>query len=129
MFPTLIRRLAEGPLPSQESNATAPPSGTIYEGRFKPKKVWPPDFSKLSEKEQFRFERRFKRRIKLATERPRWNKFIRLAQLVSVTSVLVYSVLFMDWKTEKQPFQGVRDKFWGTFDAFSPSQRDQRRDP
>ncbi|RWA08295.1 hypothetical protein EKO27_g6813 [Xylaria grammica] len=36
---------------------------------YKPKKVWPPDFSKLSEKEQFRFERRYKRRVKLAAAR------------------------------------------------------------
>ncbi|KAI0142529.1 hypothetical protein F4776DRAFT_661598 [Hypoxylon sp. NC0597] len=99
----------------------------VYNSRYKPKKVWPPDFSKLSEKEQFRFERRYKRRVKLATSRPRWDKFIRLAQLFSVTSVLVYSVLFMDWNTDKQPFQGVRDKFWGTLGAFSPEQRYERR--
>lgn len=56
-----------------------------YDGRSKLKKVWPPDFSKLSEKEKFRFERRYKRRVKLASARPRWDKFMRLVQLVSVT--------------------------------------------
>jgi hypothetical protein len=111
-----------------------PPTTNIYlNSRYKPKKVWPPNFSKLSEKEQFRFERRYKRRVKLATARPRWDKYVKLAQLGSVTCkspifvkvvgqrasvadslgsltvVLVYSVLFMDWNTDTQPFEGVCD--------------------
>ncbi|OTB04879.1 hypothetical protein M426DRAFT_320460, partial [Hypoxylon sp. CI-4A] len=118
--------MAESPLPPKLRNANMKPLTGIYNSRYKPKKIWPPDFSKLSEKEQFRFERRYKRRVKLATARPRWDKAVRLAQLSSVTFVLVYSVLFMDWNTEKQPFQGVRDKFWGVFGAFSPEKRDER---
>ncbi|KAI4862481.1 hypothetical protein F4820DRAFT_430520 [Hypoxylon rubiginosum] len=129
MFPTLIRRSAERQIPTIFRNVTAKPSPRAYIGPYKPKKVWPPDFSKLSEKEQFRFERRYKRRLLLATARPRWDKLIRMAQLFSVTSVLIYSVLFMDWQSEKQPFQGVRDKFWGAVGAFSPQQRRERRNP
>ncbi|OTA65371.1 hypothetical protein K449DRAFT_431971 [Hypoxylon sp. EC38] len=129
MFPTLMRRMAEVPIAPKLRNATMTPLTGVYNSRYKPKKVWPPDFSKLSEKEQFRFERRYKRRVKLATSRPRWDKFIRLAQLFSVTSVLVYSVLFMDWNTDRQPFQGVRDKFWGALSVFSPEQRHERRNP
>ncbi|KAI1417925.1 hypothetical protein F5Y13DRAFT_33274 [Hypoxylon sp. FL1857] len=129
MFPTLIRRMAAMPIAPKLRNATMKPLTGVYNSRYKPKKVWPPDFSKLSEKEQFRFERRYKRRVKLATARPRWDKFVRLAQLFSVTFVLVYSVLFMDWNTEKQPFQEVRDKFWGVLGAFSPEQRHARRNP
>lgn len=107
MFPTLIRRMAGRPNPSIFRNATVTPTPESYISPYKPKKVWPPDFSRLSEKEQFRFERRYKRRLLLATARPRWDKYVRLAQLFSVTSVFIYSVLFMDWQTEKQPFQGV----------------------
>ncbi|KAH9995150.1 hypothetical protein F4779DRAFT_199920 [Xylariaceae sp. FL0662B] len=130
MYPTLIRRLAESSLPSKLRNATSPPSTGVYSSRFKPKKVWPPDFSKLSEKEQFRFERRYKRRIKLATARPRWDKFVRLAQFVSVTSILVYTVLFMDWNTEKTPFQGIREKFWDAVHTLASSgQRHERPSP
>ncbi|KAI8630783.1 hypothetical protein F5Y19DRAFT_33684 [Xylariaceae sp. FL1651] len=132
MFPTLIRRLAASQLPIAPKlrNTTRPPLTGIYaNSRYKPKKVWPPDFSSLSEKEQFRFERRYKRRVKLATARPRWDKLVRLAQLGSVTFVLIYSILFMDWNTEKQPFEGVRSKFWGAIGAFSSEQRNERRRP
>ncbi|KAI1780327.1 hypothetical protein F4818DRAFT_435535 [Hypoxylon cercidicola] len=129
MFPTLIRRLADKPIPTIFRNATVTPSPGASISPYKPKKVWPPDFSKLSEKEQFRFERRYKRRLFLATARPRWDRYVRLAQLFSVTSVFIYAVLFMDWQSQKQPFQGVRDKFWGAVGAFSPQQRHERRNP
>ncbi|KAK8086703.1 hypothetical protein PG994_001677 [Apiospora phragmitis] len=126
MFTTLARRAVESPIPLRIRNAARASAPGIY-GRFKPKKVWPPDFSKLSEKEQFRFERKYKRRVKLATMRPRWDKYVKLAQLFSVTGVLVYSLLFMEGNTEEQPFQGIRSRFWGALDAFSPNKRNERR--
>lgn len=90
MFPTLMRRLADKPATSTTTARNTQILGVRYPGsspgrQFKPKKVWPPDFSQLSEKEQFRFERRYKRRVKLATARPRWDNFMRLAQLTSIT--------------------------------------------
>ncbi|KAH8677847.1 hypothetical protein BX600DRAFT_138788 [Xylariales sp. PMI_506] len=128
MLGTLIRRTAQSStLPPRLRNATKPPLTGVYNGRFKPKKVWPPDFSQLSAKEQFRFEKKYKRRVKLATARPRWDRFTRMAQLVSVTGVVIYSVLFMDWNTEHQPFQGLRDRFWGIMGAFTPAKRHERR--
>lgn len=84
MFSTLARRAVQSPLPPRFRNPNAANLPGIY-SRYKPKKVWPPDFSKLSAKEQFRFERRYKRRVKLATARPTWDKYVRLAQLCSVT--------------------------------------------
>lgn len=87
MFATFARRAVESPIPLRIRNAARASAPGIY-GRFKPKKVWPPDFSKLSEKEQFRFERKYKRRVKLATMRPRWDKYVKLAQLFSVTGML-----------------------------------------
>ncbi|KAI0972819.1 hypothetical protein F4678DRAFT_459676 [Xylaria arbuscula] len=133
MLPTLVRRMATGPpIAPKLRNATptlTPTTAPYANNRYKPKKVWPPDFSKLSRKEQFRFERRYKRRVKLATARPRWDKFVRLAQLGSVTFVLVYTVLFMDWNTEKQPFEGVRSRFWGAIGALSSENRHARQIP
>ncbi|KAI0192210.1 hypothetical protein EV127DRAFT_426327 [Xylaria flabelliformis] len=130
MFPTLIRLATGPPVAPKLRNATrAVPLGIYANSRYKPKKVWPPDFSKLSGKEQFRFEKRYKRRVRLATARPRWDKFVRLAQLGSVTFVLVYTVLFMDWNTEKQPFEGIRSRFWGAMGTFSPERRYQRQQP
>lgn len=53
--------------------------------KYKNKKVWPPDFTRLSPQEQLRFEKRYKRRVALASARPRWVKFVKLVQLFSVT--------------------------------------------
>jgi hypothetical protein len=167
MFASLVRRSATNTSPINLRNSSRISLAGTYTSRYKPKKIWPPDFSKLSQKEQFRFEKKYKRRVKLATARPRWDKYVKMAQLVTVTGecvmssilflfcpglnsvelgVLVYSVLFMDWNTEHQPFQGVssaipvhtpstcsdwspklRDRFWGAMESFSPSKRHERR--
>lgn len=47
---------------------------------YKAQKPWPPDFSKLDPKYQFRLERRYRRRTKLKWTRPRWVKGVKLAQ-------------------------------------------------
>ncbi|KAL1882340.1 hypothetical protein VTK73DRAFT_1899 [Phialemonium thermophilum] len=116
MLGTLVRRSAERATRRLE----------IPYNPYKTKKVWPPDFSKLSPQEQLRFEKRFKRRVQLATARPRWNKMIKLIQLFSTTSIVVYCVLFMDWKTDHQPFQEIRDKFWSLFGNESDEDRRYR---
>ncbi|ORY56957.1 uncharacterized protein BCR38DRAFT_450437 [Pseudomassariella vexata] len=123
MFPTLMRTAGASPIPPQLRK----PMTGVYNSRFKPKKIWPPDFSKLTQKEQFRFERKYKRRVKLATARPRWDKYVKMAQLFSITSVVIYTILFMDWNTDPQPFQAVRSRFWSAVEAFSPTKRYERR--
>lgn len=75
MLPTLIRRAVQGPRSQLDLPNVA----------FKLKKVWPPDFTKLTPQEQLRLEKKYKRRAQLATARPTWNKTIRLAQLFTVT--------------------------------------------
>jgi hypothetical protein len=76
MLPTLLRRAAaQGPRSQLDLPNVA----------FKLKKVWPPDFNKLSPQEQLRLEKKYKRRAQLATARPTWNKTIRLAQLFTIT--------------------------------------------
>lgn len=87
MFATLLRRSAtESSASRLRLNATEMPSIAIYNNsRYKPRKIWPPDFSKLSQREQFRYEKKYKRRVKLATARPRWNKYVKIAQLFSVS--------------------------------------------
>ncbi|KAK7748146.1 hypothetical protein SLS53_001400 [Cytospora paraplurivora] len=79
MLPTLIRRAAQEAKPSNEAWLRR-----IRE-LYPPKKVWPPDFKKLSIQEQLKYEKKYKRRLALATARPRWTKFIKLVQLFSVT--------------------------------------------
>ncbi|KAI3394721.1 hypothetical protein diail_2307 [Diaporthe ilicicola] len=83
MFATIARRAAQGAKPS---------SNTEYIRKIRelypPRKVWPPDFKRLSPQEQLKFEKKFKRRLALASERPRWEKFIKLMQLFTVTCML-----------------------------------------
>ncbi|KAF1991687.1 hypothetical protein K402DRAFT_131455 [Aulographum hederae CBS 113979] len=83
---------------------------------FQAKRTWPPDFSKLSHKQQFRLERRYKRRCKLKWARPGWTKATKLAQYGCALFVLGYGVLYMDWDKafethrheEELPFHGIR---------------------
>ncbi|KAI9847382.1 MAG: hypothetical protein M1837_002570 [Sclerophora amabilis] len=75
---------------------------------YKAKKLWPPDFTKLTPKHQFRLERRYKRRAKLKWARPKWTKAMKLAQWGCMASVLVYGVLFMDGGSRGTPFDGFR---------------------
>lgn len=79
MFPTPIR-LAE------------PESYKPYLNAYKAKKTWPPDFSQLSQKHQFRLERRYRRRTKLAWARPRWNKMVKLATWGSISGRLDFMI-------------------------------------
>ena len=48
---------------------------------YKAQKQWPPDFTKIQPKHQFRLERRYRRRAKLKYARPQWMKITKLAQL------------------------------------------------
>lgn len=122
MLQTLVRRLA----------SAGRPALTIQNNPYKAKKVWPPDFSKLSPQEQLRIEKRYKRRLILATRRPRWDRFLRMVQFFSISGrwylvrlcrsclavglqltlregVIVYMVLFIDSdKPEgEEPFANV----------------------
>lgn len=78
MLPTLARRAAH--------KVARPQLEYIQRIRelYPPKKVWPPDFSRLSPQEQLRYEKKYKRRMALATTRPKWDKAVKLLQLFSV---------------------------------------------
>ncbi|KAF2862507.1 hypothetical protein K470DRAFT_275234 [Piedraia hortae CBS 480.64] len=82
----------------------------VFSNPYNCKRSWPPDFEKLSQKHQFRLERRYRRRTKLKWARPTWVKALKLTQWGSVLFVLVYGVLYMDMDTkgEPTPFDGIR---------------------
>ncbi|KAI1633831.1 hypothetical protein F4809DRAFT_566125 [Biscogniauxia mediterranea] len=82
---------------------------------YPPRKVWPPDMARLPPRDQFRLERKYKRRLRLATARPRWDRAVRLAQLVGVSAVGVYCFFFMKWENEVKPVQGAKNSPWGVF--------------
>jgi hypothetical protein len=92
--------------------------------RFRVKKEWPPTLRALTEKQQFRFERKFKRRLVLKSTRPTWNKWTKIVQWSMISFVLVYGVLFHDFAKDtmnprpgEQPFSGIRAKMWGLWDS------------
>ncbi|KAF1350214.1 hypothetical protein BDV97DRAFT_398987 [Delphinella strobiligena] len=115
MLQTLIRRAAqEGPYKP-------------YLNPYKAKKLWPPDFTQLSQKHQFRLERRYRRRAKLAWARPRWTKIVKLATWGSIAVVVVYGILFMPTSENGSIFDGMRvwyDRLGG--EANESKQRDIR---
>jgi hypothetical protein len=47
---------------------------------YKAQRLWPPDFSKMDPKHQFRLERRYRRRAKMTYLRPGWVRGIKFAQ-------------------------------------------------
>jgi len=67
------------------------------ENRYPSRSTWPPKYDHLSDREQFKLERKFRRRAKLKWARPGWNKFLILAQWASIGTVLAYATLYMDW--------------------------------
>lgn len=87
--------------------AAAEQAYNIANNPFRAKRTWPPDFSKLSQKHQFRLERRYRRRAKLKWARPTWVKTTKLAQWGIILFVVTYGVLFMEVDKGKTPFDGV----------------------
>ena len=71
MLRTLVRR-------SAQPGAKIP--FNIHNNPYKAKRTWPPDFTKLSPKHQFRIERKYRRRTALKWERPKLTKAVKLAQ-------------------------------------------------
>ncbi|KAL1303838.1 hypothetical protein AAFC00_000295 [Neodothiora populina] len=117
-FRTLIRRAAQE---QQQGPYKA------YLNPYKAKRLWPPDFSQLSQKHQFRLERRYRRRAKLKWARPQWTKFVKLVTWASIAVVGVYGVLFMETPGTTSIFDGIRGVYKslgeGLFDN-TPVRRD-----
>jgi hypothetical protein len=65
---------------------------------YKAKKIWPPAFDQLSHKDQFRLERRYRRRSKLKWARPIWNRNLALVQWFSCITVVGYAAFYMPWE-------------------------------
>lgn len=98
---------------------------TAKNNPYKAQREWPPDFKKLNHIQQFRLERRYRRRAKLRYQRPGWIRGVKLATWGSCSCqshfvnelhgetdfshlvVAVYGVLFMDWGPDVEPFEGV----------------------
>ena len=102
LFSNLFRRAPQVP-----ANAIKFPF-TAETNPYHCKRIWPPEFAKLSKKHQFRLERRYRRRTKLKWARPTWMKVTKLGQWGSILFVLVYGVLYLDMGEGDTPFDGIR---------------------
>ena len=98
MLPT--KPLSDSPLPSPTVLANQP---------YRAKHPWPPDLSKLSQKHQFRLEKRYRRRSQLKWARPKFMLATRVLQWVGGIGVLAYGTLFYDWGGEDVAFKGLRE--------------------
>ncbi|KAK3315498.1 hypothetical protein B0H66DRAFT_606381 [Apodospora peruviana] len=108
MFPTFVRRMAQQASKPQVVETISP---------YKLKTRWPPDFKQMSKQDQFRLEKRYKRRLRHISQRPKWDKAVKLTQFFTITFVVLYSVFIMEWKDENayQPFAELRHIVWGWF--------------
>ncbi|KAH7090799.1 hypothetical protein FB567DRAFT_590173 [Paraphoma chrysanthemicola] len=104
--------------------STLPPFD-FARNRFRAQRKWPPNLRELTERQQFRFERKFKRRIRLKALRPKWNKWVKVTQWSIISFIVVYGVLFHDFAKDpmnprpgEQPFKGVREKMWSMLGSF-----------
>jgi hypothetical protein len=104
---------------------TTLPPFDFKRNRFRARKNWPPNLRELTERQQFRFERKFKRRIKLKSARPVWNKWIGIVQWSSISFIVVWGVFFHDFAKDpmnprpgEQPFVALREWMWGKIGNF-----------
>ena len=117
MLQLLARLLGRAP------KSTLPPFNFAL-NRFKAKKHWPPNLRELTEKQQFRFERKFKRRLRLKSIKPQWQKWTKIVQWSLISFVVVHGVLFHDFAKDpmnprpgEQPFKALRAYMWESWDA------------
>ena len=94
---------------------TQPPPFNFARNRYPAKKNWPPNLKQLTDRQQFRFERKFKRRLKMKSLRPTWNKWVTIVQWTLIGGISVYAILFHDFAQDplnprpgEQPFKGLR---------------------
>ena len=98
-------RLSRPPPPATDPTDTTP--FNAYTNPYRAHKSWPPDVPSLHPKEQFRFEKTYRRRSKLKWARPRWNRRVKLLQHTLMVSVLIYFVFIAEPRDMGTPFDGV----------------------
>ncbi|RDA93156.1 hypothetical protein CP533_3182, partial [Ophiocordyceps camponoti-saundersi (nom. inval.)] len=109
MLASPVRRLAQA---AKEKTALSSIAAlTVIRNPYKAKKVWPPNFSELSCQQQLRFEKKLKRRLRLAHEKPRWDKAIKLIQFWAIVATIISFLLFSEfefWGQEYKPSREMR---------------------
>lgn len=89
-----------------------PAAFTIDSNPYRAKKIWPPNFDRLTPRHRFHFEKTYRRRAKLKYACPGWRRGVGVVQNVSVLGVTIYFLFFLTVEedgVEVSPFQGLRD--------------------
>ncbi|KEF54236.1 uncharacterized protein A1O9_09402 [Exophiala aquamarina CBS 119918] len=80
---------------------------------YRARKKWPPDFRDLDSKQQFHFEKVYRRRAALKWARPTWNKSIKILQQTLITFTLIYFIFICEpAHGQGTPFDGFRAWFF-----------------
>ena len=79
---------------------TLPPFN-FRRNRYLAKTQWPPVLRNLPHEQQFRFERKFKRRLRLKAVDEVWNRNVGIGMWSLISFIVVYSVFFHDFRHDK----------------------------
>ncbi|OAQ73170.1 hypothetical protein VFPPC_12936 [Pochonia chlamydosporia 170] len=126
MFAATVRRLAQS---SKESLPKQVPF-TVFNNPYQARKVWPPNFKDLNHGQQLRFEKKYKRRIDLASRSPRWEKGVKFAQLATIAAALVWLFFYSEfewWGKQYKPSEEMRRHARNLFGVIDPEKRYERR--
>lgn len=86
----------------------------ITNNPYRARKRWPPDFNDLDPKQQFHFEKTYRRRAALKWARPTWTKSIKILQQTLITFTVIYFVFILEpTHGHGTPFDGFRVWFFG----------------
>ena len=86
----------------------------IHNNPYRARKSWPPNFDTLHPKQQFHFEKTYRRRAKLKWARPKWTRWTKLIQNTLLVTTVIYFVFILEPSHgEGTPFDGFRAWFFG----------------
>lgn len=118
-----------GLAPKQASSTYEPAPFRVNNNPYRARTKWPPDFRNLDTKQQFHFEKTFRRRTALKWARPRWNKIVKLVQHTLITFTIIYFVFILEPDHGMgTPFDGFRVWFFdklGQFGQLPESTREE----
>jgi hypothetical protein len=79
----------------------------VISNPYRARKKWPPNFKNLHPKHQFRYEKTYRRRMKLKYARPTWTKATKIVQWALIYGVLFYWIFLLDMGDDGTPFDSV----------------------
>jgi hypothetical protein len=79
----------------------------VVSNPYRARKKWPPNFKNLHPKHQFRYEKTYRRRMKLKYARPTWTKATKIVQWTLIYGVLFYWIFLLDMGDDGTPFDNV----------------------